>query len=299
MTSLLHSVRVWDAVDLLLVAAILYGVFAAFKQPRALQLMAALGAPMLGSSSRGGWGWRARRGSSELLVLLAHRPDRPLPAGASARSRPRRREPALRGIGREGAEAEPRHRRRVEGRRGTRRPRMGALIVMERGQGLGAYADLGVPLDALVSADLLLSLFLPYSPLHDGAVLIREDRIVAAGCFLPLSRNAQIGRTRHPARAALGLAEESDAVVLAVSEETGRMSLAVDGDGGAARRGRPARPPRALSSPSVRPRRAGERRGGPQASRPVQVMVALSPLRDEPTPRSPVRWGRHAVRVRH
>jgi diadenylate cyclase len=108
--------------------------------------------------------------------------------------------------------------------------RIGALIVLERSTGLRNYAELGVPLDALVSADLLVSLFLPYSPLHDGAAFIRGDRVAAAGCFLPLSRNTQLGRnmgTRH--RAGLGLAEETDAVVLIVSEETGRISLAVDG----------------------------------------------------------------------
>ena len=82
----------------------------------------------------------------------------------------------------------------------------------------------------MVSADLLVSLFLPYSPLHDGAAFIRGDRVAAAGCFLPLSRNTQLGRnmgTRH--RAGLGLAEETDAVVLIVSEEAGHISLAVDG----------------------------------------------------------------------
>jgi diadenylate cyclase len=108
--------------------------------------------------------------------------------------------------------------------------RIGALIVIERGTGLRQYAELGVAVDALVSADLLTSVFLPYSPLHDGAVFIRDDRVVAAGCFLPLSRNAQVARqlgTRH--RAALGITEETDAVAVAVSEETGRISIALDG----------------------------------------------------------------------
>src|SRR5258708_36586332 len=107
---------------------------------------------------------------------------------------------------------------------------MGGLVVLERTTGLRHYAELGVPLDAIVSADLLVSLFLPYSPLHDGAVFIRGDRVAAAGCFLPLSRNTQLGRamgTRH--RAALGLAEETDAVGLVVSEESGRISLAGGG----------------------------------------------------------------------
>jgi diadenylate cyclase len=108
--------------------------------------------------------------------------------------------------------------------------RIGALIVMERAAGLRQYAELGVPIDGRVSADLLVSVFLPYSPLHDGAVFVRGSRLVAAGCFLPLSRNLQIARslgTRH--RAALGISEETDAVAVAVSEETGRVTIAVGG----------------------------------------------------------------------
>jgi len=108
--------------------------------------------------------------------------------------------------------------------------RIGALVVIERTGGLRQYAELGVPLDAVASADLVESLFLPNSPLHDGAVLVEGTRIAAAGCFLPLSRTPDIARplgSRH--RAALGISEESDAVALVVSEETGRTSLAVDG----------------------------------------------------------------------
>lgn len=108
--------------------------------------------------------------------------------------------------------------------------RIGALVVLERETGLRHYAELGVPVDARVSADLLTSIFLPYSPLHDGAVFIQEGRVSAAACFLPLSRNVQLSRslgTRH--RAALGISEETDAVVVVASEETGRISLAVEG----------------------------------------------------------------------
>jgi diadenylate cyclase len=108
--------------------------------------------------------------------------------------------------------------------------RIGALIVVERSAGLRQYAELGVAVDGLVSADLLVSVFLPYSPLHDGAVFVQGSRLVAAGCFLPLSRNLQIARslgTRH--RAALGISEETDAVALAVSEESGRATIAVGG----------------------------------------------------------------------
>lgn len=108
--------------------------------------------------------------------------------------------------------------------------RIGALIVLERSTGLRQYADLGVDLDARVSADLLVSVFVTASPLHDGAVLISGDRVTAAGCFLPLSRSLHVGRalgTRH--RAALGVSEETDAVAIVVSEETGGISVAVEG----------------------------------------------------------------------
>jgi diadenylate cyclase len=108
--------------------------------------------------------------------------------------------------------------------------RIGALVVMERSTGLGQYADLGVRLDARVSADLLVSIFVPASPLHDGAVLLSADRVTAAGCFLPLSRSLHVGRTlgtRH--RAALGATEETDAVAVVVSEETASISVAVEG----------------------------------------------------------------------
>lgn len=108
--------------------------------------------------------------------------------------------------------------------------RIGALIVFERTTGLRHYAELGVTLDALLSPELIGSIFLPYSPLHDGAVFVQGSRIVAAGCFLPLSRNMELGRalgTRH--RAALGISEETDAAVLVVSEETGRISVIAEG----------------------------------------------------------------------
>ncbi len=108
--------------------------------------------------------------------------------------------------------------------------RIGALIVFERDMGLKNYIDSGILLDAVVTEELLVSIFLPYSPLHDGAVIIRGDRIAAAACLLPLSSDPMISKalgTRH--RAAIGLTEETDAVVVVVSEETGIVSVAVGG----------------------------------------------------------------------
>src|ERR1051326_2785609 len=106
----------------------------------------------------------------------------------------------------------------------------GALIVIEREIGLRTYIESGVALDAHLSYDLLATIFRPSAPLHDGAVIIRGDRISAAACFLPLSMNpvlsTQLG-TRH--RAAIGVTEETDAIAIVVSEETGSISLAIAG----------------------------------------------------------------------
>jgi len=107
----------------------------------------------------------------------------------------------------------------------------GALVVIERDIGLRTYIESGVPLDAQVSYDLLATIFRPSAPLHDGAVIIQKDRIAAAACFLPLSMNpvlsTQLG-TRH--RAGIGITEETDAIAVIVSEETGAISLAVSGN---------------------------------------------------------------------
>jgi diadenylate cyclase len=105
--------------------------------------------------------------------------------------------------------------------------RRGAIIVFERDMGLRNYVETGTRLDASVTAELLETVFTPHSPLHDGAVVIRGDQIVAAGCILPLSQTRGLSPllgTRH--RAALGLAEETDAAVIVVSEETGAISIA-------------------------------------------------------------------------
>ena len=108
--------------------------------------------------------------------------------------------------------------------------RQGAIIVIEREIGLRNYIESGIPLDAQVTYDLLVSIFQPTAPLHDGAVIIQEGRIAAASCFLPLTVQPALSRelgTRH--RAAIGLTEENDAVAVIVSEESGLISIALDG----------------------------------------------------------------------
>lgn len=108
--------------------------------------------------------------------------------------------------------------------------KIGALIVIERTMGLTEYLESGLRLDALLSAELLLSIFNPRSPLHDGAVIIQGDRILAASCLLPISESRLLDKrlgTRH--RAAVGISELSDALAIVVSEKTGIISIAENG----------------------------------------------------------------------
>lgn len=108
--------------------------------------------------------------------------------------------------------------------------RVGAIIVFEREIGLRNYVESGIPIDANVSYDLLTNIFQPGTPLHDGAVIISEERLAAAACFLPLAVSPKLDRdlgTRH--RAAIGLTEETDAIAVVISEERGEISLARHG----------------------------------------------------------------------
>ena len=137
--------------------------------------------------------------------------------------------------------------------------RTGAIIAIEREIGLRNYIESGIPIDATLTYDLLVTIFQTGSPLHDGAVIVQEDRIAAAACFLPLSVNPRVSRelgTRH--RAAIGLTEENDAVAIVVSEERGHIALATNG-----------RIERGLSADDLRERLATlvmQRRGGGRAA---------------------------------
>ncbi len=109
--------------------------------------------------------------------------------------------------------------------------RIGALISIEKETGLSEYIETGTGMDSLITSELLINIFIPNTPLHDGAVIIQRNRIAAAGCYLPLSESAFISKelgTRH--RAAIGISEVTDAVTIIVSEETGAVSLTANGD---------------------------------------------------------------------
>ncbi len=110
------------------------------------------------------------------------------------------------------------------------RNKIGALVVIERETGLNEIIQTGLNIDSKIISELILNIFTPKTPLHDGAIVIRKDRIVSAGCLLPLTSNFSLNKelgTRH--RAALGMMENSDAIVVVVSEETGIISIAIDG----------------------------------------------------------------------
>ncbi len=161
--------------------------------------------------------------------------------------------------------------------------KIGALMVLERETGLNAIIETGTLINAAVNAELLVTLFYSGTPLHDGAVVIRRDRIVAAGCTLPLSENPNIGTTVHMRhKAALGVTEQSDALVVVVSEETGIVSLAFKGKR-VALRGDDLRA-RLLQEFMGRERPAVRRRRGLRLSRPPAVPTA--PLSVPTAPRA-------------
>jgi uncharacterized protein (TIGR00159 family) len=227
--SLLQRLTWRDALDVLLVAVVLYHLLRLIRGTRAVQML--IGILLIGVAY-----WLAELAGLETLGTLLERFLIVLPFAililfqqeirrvlANFGSNPfvhrasrQRNETVAEILSQAAAALAARH--------------IGALLVVERLEGLRDYAEGGVRLDAELSVDLLSTVFAPGTPLHDGAVLIAEGRVAAAGCLMPLSTRqdlaVEIG-TRH--RAALGIVEETDAIAVVVSEETGILSLAHDG----------------------------------------------------------------------
>ncbi|OIO55482.1 MAG: TIGR00159 family protein [Alphaproteobacteria bacterium CG_4_10_14_0_2_um_filter_63_37] len=216
-----------DVIDIAVVSALIYGLLLFFKGTRAMQMLGGL-AMLLGLYLVAEWAglvttqWLFSNFISSLIVILVvlfQHEIRPLliRMGKASLWHP---------VAFTEKEAIEEVTRAV---RALAQDRIGALIVFQRETGLNNFLDTGTVIDARVRRELIVSLFHPSSPIHDGAVIIVEGRVIAAGCFLPLSQSSELSKrlgTRH--RAALGLAEETDAVVVVVSEETGRISVAVD-----------------------------------------------------------------------
>jgi diadenylate cyclase len=231
MVSLLEQFRWIDVLDILIVAFAIYQIVLALRGTRAFQMILGLALLYLASwiSLRVGlitvnWALSNLLAVWLLLLIVLFQPEL-------------RR--ALASMGRRGSllRAFARYQEahmidevvRAVGDLAAKK--IGAIVVLERNVRLTDTVDAGTAVDAVVSRRLLESIFYPYSPLHDGAVIVGGDRIVAAGCFLPLSINPDLPRdlgTRH--RAAVGATEETDALVIVVSEETGAISLVRGGE---------------------------------------------------------------------
>jgi len=231
MLDLLHQFRWIDALDILIVTFAIYQIILALRGTRAFQMLLGLAFLYLASriSLRIGlltvnWALSNLLAVWFLLIIILFQPEL-------------RR--ALASVGRRGSllRAFSRYQEAhmideaVRAVTSLAAKKIGAIIVVERDSRLSDSIDSGTLLDALVSRRLLESVFYPYSPLHDGAVIINRDRIVAAACFLPLSINPELSGdlgTRH--RAAVGVTEETDAIAIVVSEETGTISLVTGGE---------------------------------------------------------------------
>ncbi|UCH82426.1 MAG: diadenylate cyclase CdaA [Nitrospiraceae bacterium] len=220
-------IRWQDILDILLVATILYRVLLIIKGTKAVQMLLGIGVlfvTLLFSKYLGlytiDWIIQSLWTQIVLAVIILFQPEirktlahmgeaRFLPSFASAEE--------MRSI-----------EELVRAAVALSTRQIGALIVIEKETSLNDFIEMGTQLDAKVTHELLLSIFHPTSPMHDGAVIIRGNRVVAAGCFLPLTLSTDISKafgTRH--RAGIGLTEETDAVVLIVSEETGSITTAI------------------------------------------------------------------------
>lgn len=226
---IISQLRVWDIIDMVLVWLVIYRVLLLIKQTRAVQMLSGLGILAL-TFVLSIWlelftlNWLLDKFFSNLFVIvvilfqneirraLTHIGRNPFFTAVTAVEETQVVEEISKGA--------------IQ----LSQKKYGALIVIEREIGLQDFIEVGTVLDSQVTSELLNSIFLPTSPLHDGAVIIRGGRAAMAGCFLPLSKNPILDKnlgTRH--RAALGLTEETDAIAIVVSEENRSVSVAVGG----------------------------------------------------------------------
>ncbi|BCV24375.1 diadenylate cyclase CdaA [Gelria sp. Kuro-4] len=222
-----------DILDILIVAFVFYRVIVWIRGTRAVQLLKGLAVLLLAYFFSRRFGLAATSWLLDkvmtmglIAVPIIFQPE--LRRGLEQLGRGRLFTPASRLLGEE--DVSRMIQEVVRAVQVLARNKVGALIVLERRTGLKEVEETGIPLDALVSAEFLVNVFVPNTPLHDGATIIRNDRVVAAGCFLPLTENQDLSKdlgTRH--RAALGISEQSDCVAIVVSEETGIISVAQEG----------------------------------------------------------------------
>ena len=227
------NLRIRDVIDILIVAVVFYKLFTLIKETRAEQLTKGIFVLLI-LTKLSEWAelftinWILGNAMTvgTLAILIVFQPE--LRRGLEYIGRSRFLTKSLMEI--RGENLSHNVEEIVEAVASLARQKIGALIVMERQTGLNEVADTGTKINGTVSSDLLINIFIPNTPLHDGAVIIKEDKIKAAACFLPLTENSGVSKelgTRH--RAALGISEKSDSLSIIVSEETGSISIAENG----------------------------------------------------------------------
>lgn len=229
------GIRIRDIVDMIIVAAVLYKLFKLIRETRAEQLVKGIFAIFVFEKISGeGWlelytiNWILKNTMTVgvIAILIVFQPE--LRRGLEYIGRSRFFTKSFLEI--KGESLSKTVEEIVEACASLSRQKIGALIVLERETGLNEVVETGTKINGIVSSNLLINIFIPNTPLHDGAVIIKEDIIKAAACFLPLTENMNLSKelgTRH--RAALGISERSDSLAIIVSEETGSISIAENG----------------------------------------------------------------------
>lgn len=227
------NVRIRDVIDVLIVAIVVYKLFTLIKETRAEQLTKGI-VVLLILTELSEWvefytiNWILKNVMTvgTLAILIVFQPE--LRRGLEYIGRSSFLKKSL--IEVRGESLSKVVEEIVDAVASLSRQKIGALIVLEKQTGLNEVAETGTKINGVVTSDLLINIFIPNTPLHDGAVIIKDDRIKAAACFLPLTDNTNISKelgTRH--RAALGISERSDSLSIIVSEETGSISIAENG----------------------------------------------------------------------
>ena len=227
MLDAIRSMRLLDIIDILLVSYIIYRIILLIRGTRAVQMLAGIAVIIIIYFLSGKfelqtlhWLFKTFLGSILLVIVILFQADIRRALTQMGKTPFHRTDDV----------AEKDLDEIVHAATYMARRRIGALMVIERDTGLRDYVDTGHRLDARLRSELLVAIFLPSSPMHDGGVIIHKGRIHSSGCLLPLSQNQRIDKrygTRH--RAALGLSEETDAVIIVVSEETQEISLVQQG----------------------------------------------------------------------
>ena len=233
LSDLFMNIRIRDIVDILIVAVVFYKLYTLIRETRAEQLIKGIGV-LLVLTEVSEWlelytiNWILGNAMTvgTLAILIVFQPE--LRRGLEYIGRSRFFSKSLIEI--RGENMSRVVDEIVEATASLARQKIGALIVLEKQTGLNEVVETGTKIGGTVSSDLLINIFIPNTPLHDGAVIIKDDIIKAAACFLPLTDSSSVSKelgTRH--RAALGISERSDSISIIVSEETGAISIAENG----------------------------------------------------------------------